>query len=266
MKKLGLLVLVVGIVLMAGCAGDDPAGPSGTLEDVTGLAIGSASAGRDVVLTWNAVSVTVDGYAVFFRATETADWTEIQQVTGTTYTHTADNSGYYTVKAYEGTNYSTNNSNIVNTMPNQIMATYTIWDNHAPTDSTSGFVFGATAGQRVLAASSTNHDIYCYDGNWTQSPCGFYSGDKAPFGGGHETFMKLAEGSIYSYPPSSGWWDSNYVLAGDVIFAELYNGYYVKIYVQAIPQCPAQPLSYGVTFYFDYQPIQGLYLFTTESS
>ena len=265
MKKLGLMMLVAGIILMAGCAGDDPAGGGGgTLEVVTGVAIGSASIGRDVVITWNVVS-DVDGYYVYFRETVSAEWgTAVGDVTTNTYTHTADVAGYYVVVAYEGSNTSSANSAEVTTMPNQIAANYTIWDNHAPTDSTSGFYFEADAGYRVLAASSTLHDIYCFDGNWTQSPCGFYSGDKTPFGGGNPTSMKLA-GTTYAYPPSTGWWDSNYILSGDVIFAELEDGHYVKIYVFAVPQCPAQPLSYGVSFFFDYQPIEGLYLFTNES-
>ncbi|MCD4701679.1 MAG: fibronectin type III domain-containing protein, partial [Candidatus Aegiribacteria sp.] len=127
MKKLGLMILVAGIILMAGCAGDDPAGPSGTLADVTGLAIGSSSAGRDVVLSWTAVS-DVDGYYVYFRATTTADWTQVGDVTGTTYTHTASSAGYYTAKAYKGSDTSTNNSNVEDTMPFE-SSTYTIYDN-----------------------------------------------------------------------------------------------------------------------------------------
>ena len=264
MKKLGLMILVAGIVLMAGCAGDDPAGGGGgTLENVAGVAIGATSAGRDVVLTWTALT-DADGYKVWFKATTSADWTEVGDVTTNAYTHTATSAGYYVVTAYEGTNTSADNSNEVTTMPNQINATYTIWDNHAPTDSTSGFYFESDAGYRVLAATSSNHDIYCYDGSYPESPCGFYSGDLLPFGDGHHTDMSDA-GSNYGYP-TNPWWPDGYIKAGDVIFAELDNGYFVKIYVSAVPQCPAQPLSYGVTFYFDYQPIQGLSLFTTESS
>ena len=258
MKKLGLLVLVAGIVLMAGCAGDDPAGGGGgTLDNVSGVAIGTNSAGRDVVITWTALT-DVDGYKVWFKATSSADWTEVGDVTTNTYTHTASSSGYYVVTAYEGTNTSAGNSNEVNTMPNQPNFTYTIWDNHAPATEHSGFIFGATSGQTCLAASSNNHDMYCYDGSWSQRPGGFYAGNDCSF--------KLAASGIYGYPPSSGWWDSNYVLAGDVIFAELEDGHFVKIYVQSIPQNTVQPLSHGITFYYDYQPIEGLYLFTTESS
>ncbi|MBD3277198.1 MAG: hypothetical protein GF388_02775, partial [Candidatus Aegiribacteria sp.] len=101
MKKLGLIVLALGIILMAGCAGDDPAGPSGSLDPVTGLTIEATSAGTSVDLSWNAVS-DVDGYYVYFRTTSTADWTQVADVTGTTYTHDATSAGYYAVMAYEG--------------------------------------------------------------------------------------------------------------------------------------------------------------------
>ncbi|MCD4670299.1 MAG: hypothetical protein K8S14_07625 [Actinomycetia bacterium] len=265
MKKLGLMVLVAGIVLMAGCAGDDPAGGGGgTLDNVAGVAIGTASAGRDVVITWTALT-DVDGYKVWFKATTSADWVEVDDVTTNTATHTASSAGYYVVTAYEGTNTSAGNSNEVDTMPNQISATYTIWDNHAPTTDDSGFAFGETSGQTNPVLSSTDFDIYCYDGGWSQSPCGFYSGDVAPFGNGRPTDMSDAGSTTYGYPTGS-WWVTGYILAGDVIFGELQNGHFVKIYVQSVPQHSTQPASHGITFYYDYQPIDGLSLFTTESS
>lgn len=265
MKKLGLMILVAGIVLMAGCAGDDPAGGGGgTLDDVAGVAIGTASAGRNVVLGWTALT-DVDGYQVWFKATSSADWTEVGDVTTNAFTHTdANSAGYYVVTAYEGTNTSANNSNEVTTMPEQISATYTIWDNHAPVDEDSGFDFGETAGNTRAVLSSTDYDIYCYDGGWTESPCGFYSGNVAPFGNGRPTDMSDA-GSTYAYPTGS-WWVTGYILAGDVIFAELEDGHFVKVYVSAIPQHSTQPASHGITFYYDYQKIEGLYLFTTESN
>ena len=104
MKKLGLIVLVAGIILMAGCAGDDPAGPSGTLPTVTGLEILASSVGRTVNLSWTAVTSTdIDGYKVYFRATTSGDWAVVATVTsGTDGTHAeARSSGNYTVKAYK---------------------------------------------------------------------------------------------------------------------------------------------------------------------
>jgi hypothetical protein len=236
----------------------------GTLPDVTGLQIDQASIGRDVVLTWIAVS-DVDGYYVYFRETASTNWTQVGDVMETTFTHTATSSGYYSVKAYKGTSTSTNYSNIVDTMPNQIQATYTIWDNHAPADEHSGVIFGATVGQTGLAPSiSFIQDIYCYDGGWTQSPCGFYSGDVAPFGNGNHTDMSAAS-SVFGYP-TEFWWVTGYIVPGDVIFCELSEGHYVKVYINSVPQYPTQPAAYGIVFHYDYQPIEGLYLFTTESS
>ncbi|MEN8207704.1 MAG: fibronectin type III domain-containing protein [Candidatus Fermentibacteria bacterium] len=263
MKKLGLIVLVAGIILMAGCAGDDPVGPGGTLAPVTGVEIGTASAGQDVVVNWTAVS-DVDGYKVWFKATSTGTWAEVGDVTGVTFTHVAPSAGYYVVTAYKGSDTSSANSNEVNTMPNQINETYTIWDNHAPVDEHSGFAFGESAGLTVPVLSSTNFDIYCYDGGWTESPCGFYSGDVAPFGNGRPTDMSDA-GTGYGYP-TGNWWVTGYILAGDVIFCELEDGHFVKVYVQSVPQHSTQPAAHGIVFYYDYQPIEGLYLFTTESS
>ena len=236
----------------------------GTLPNVAGLQIDQASIGRDVVLTWDAVS-DVDGYYVYFRETPDDDWTQVGDVMETAFTHTAVSSGYYAVKAYKGTSTSADYSNVVDTMPNQIQATYTIWDNHAPVDEHSGFIFGATAGTTGLAPSSSFiQDIYCYDGNWPQSPCGFYSGDMPPFGNGNHTDMSAAS-SVFGYPTES-WWVTGYIVPGDVIFCELSDGHYVKVYVQSVSQHTTQPIAHGIVFNYDYQPVEGLYLFTTESS
>ncbi len=236
----------------------------GVLPNVSGLAIDPASIGRDVVLTWTAMA-DVDGYKVWFKATSGADWAEVGDVPTNDFTHTASSAGYYAVTAYKGTSSSAGYSNEVSTMPNQIMPTYTIWDNHAPADEHSAFIFGATAGTTGLAPSTSFiQDIYCYDGGWTQSPCGFYSGDIAPFGNGNHTDMNDA-GSIFGYP-TGAWWITGYILPGDVIFCELSDGHYVKVYISSVPEHPTQPAAHGIEFYYDYQPIEGLYLFTTEST
>lgn len=265
MKKLGLLVLIAGIILMAGCAGDDPQGPSGTLSTVTGLDILATSAGRTVNLSWTAVTDDIDGYEVYFKSNGDGEWAALTTITGTTYSHTADNAGTYSVRAYKGDNFSENYATEKGTMPTIIMDDYTIWDNHAPQTDDSGFIFGATSGQTCQASTSNNHDIYCFDGDWTYSPCGFYSGDHEPFGGGLHTDMIDDEGT-YGYPAGSEWWPTGYVLAGDVIFCDLSDGHFVKVYVTSVPQHATQPLSYGIVFCYDYQPIEGLYLFTTDST
>ncbi|MCD4775086.1 MAG: hypothetical protein K8S15_03430 [Candidatus Aegiribacteria sp.] len=268
MKKLGLMILVAGIVLMAGCAGDDPAGPSGTLANVTGLTIGTTSAGRDVVLSWNAVD-DVDGYKVYFRATTTASWTEEGSVTATTYTHTASSAGYYAVKAYKGDNYSADNSNIENTLPTDVSTTYTIYDNYSVETQPSGFIFGTSSGQAGSASSASFvQDIYAYDEDAPtlgDDTVRLYSGRLSPFGNGNYTYMAEPDNAGYCELYGTGTWYDNYGLyGGDVrVFLYLENGHYVKMYDIVITPDPATANGTMVSFSYEIQT-DGLTLFTSN--
>jgi hypothetical protein len=242
MKKLGLLVLVAGIILMAGCAGDDPSGPTGDLPNVSNVAIGSASAGKTVVLTWDAITGTdIDGYKVYFKTDGEGTGNEIADVTTNTYTHDASSAGTYVVKAYKGDNYSAGDSNVATTMPYFINADYTIWNNHAPDTTHSGIQFGSTAAT---------------------------TGSDGTFGNGSHTDMYNRANASYAYPDDSYAWNNGKIeVVGDVFFAKLSNGYYIKIYIKALPHFPGgSDNAWGITLYYDYQPIQGLYLFSTDSN
>ncbi len=270
MKKLGLLVLVAGIILMAGCAGDDPSDPGGTLSTVTGFEVLATSAGRTVNLSWTAVTDDIDGYEVYFRSDgEGTEWPALTTVTGTTYSHTADNAGTYSVRAYKDEDYSTNYATEKGTMPTMIQDTYTIWNNHAPETTHSGIIFGSSAATTGTAMGTSFHqDIYCFDGeqgNYTW----LYSGDYGDFGNGSHTDM-FGESSNHAYPTGNSF---NYdaMSVGDVIFAELssedYDGHYIKIYIDAIPHYEGgTDNAWGIELYYDFQPIEGLYLFTTHSN
>lgn len=265
MKKLSLLALVLSVVLLTACEGDNPAG--GSLQIVTGLEVLSTSAGQTVVLQWTTYggSETIDGYEVYFKTEGAGSWVALGTTTATGYEDIATVAGTYSVRAYEGTNYSSDYSTDDTTMP--ITSTggpYTIWDNHAPASEHSGFMFGSSSGTTGLATDPEFHqDIYCYDGGWTQSPCGFYSGDESPFTqGGNHTDMIQVQGGNYGYPSGSSWWTKGFVVASDVIFAELWDGFFVKIYVQSVPQHTTQPASHGIVFTYEWQPIGGLSLFT----
>jgi len=270
MRKISLVTMLLGVVLLAGCTGDDPSGPGGTLPDVTGFAINeTASGGTTVVLQWNAVTTdgtdAIDGYKIYFRADESGTWTEVGDVPdGTlTYSHAASSAGYYGILAYEGEDTSENYAT-VDDMPNLISSSYTIWNNHAPATAHSGFIFGATSGTTCLA-SQGGHDMYCYDGGQGNLTW-LYSGDYGTFGGGNDTnFYEHASGYA---TPGSGPWNppAGPMAVGDVIFAELYDGYWVKIYVTALPHYTGGTTNaYGITFFYDFQPIEGLELFTTDS-
>ena len=272
MKKLSLIVLVVGIMLAAGCTGDDPSGPGGDLAPVTGFAIDeNASGGTSVVLVWDAVTDgpdAIDGYKLYIRnAVGSGSWTVVDEAIPagtTTYSHAATYAGEYGIIAYEGENTSSSTATC-NDMPNFIPDSYTIWNNHAPATAHSGFIFGATSGQTVLAGQG-GHDMYCYDGGQSNYTW-LYAGDYGTFGGGFDTdFYEHA--SSYGMPGAGPWNPATGpMVVGDVIFAELYDGYWVKIYVTALPHYEGgTDNAYGITFYYDFQPIEGLELFSTAQT
>lgn len=243
----------------------------GGVPDVTGFEVDdAASNGQTVVLNWIAVTTDcpadIDGYKLYFREDNEGTYFEIADIDAgtTTYSHTASSAGGYAIEAYEGDDVSANVAT-ANTLPILITATYTIWNNHCPADSHGGFIFGQTSGTTGSAPSTSfAQDIYCYDngqGNFTW----FFSGDYGTFGNGNHTDM-YEHASGYSMPTGSGWTYGG-MIVGDVIFGELFNGYWVKIYVDALPHYEGGTANaYGIQFYYDYQPIQGLYLFTTDAT
>jgi hypothetical protein len=267
MKKLGLIVLVAGIVLMAGCAGDDPAGPSGTLADVQNLTIDeTASAGQDIVLTWDAVT-EAEGYQVYY-STDQSNWSEGPDVTTTTATHTATRAYYYTVKAYDGDNYSTNNSNVVNTMPVDDTVTYTIYDNYSPADKHSGFIFGTSqgGGQTGLASNTSfAQDIYAWDLSKGDEDVWFLSGNYGTYGNGHQTYFYEPQNAGYCPVYGSGtWYGQSYELytSDDRVFCYLYDGLYAKIYDLDVQQDPDSQNGTMVSFSYEIQLLDGVTVFT----
>jgi len=275
MKKLGLMILLTGIVLLAGCAGDNPANPGGTLADVTGLTIDATSAGQNVVLTWNAVA-DVDGYYVYFRTTSTGTWDKVGDVTATTYTHTATSAGYYVVMAYKGSDTSANNSNEVNTMPVDDTTTYTIYDNYSAADEHSAFIFGKTSGSgQTGLASNTNfvQDIYAWDLSKGDTDVWLLSGNWGTYGNGRQSYMFEPAQAGYcdvwttsTSGPSGPWFSQSYMLyTSDArVFVYLYDGYYAKIYNLSISADPNTANGTIVSFSYEIQTIAGLTLFTSK--
>ncbi len=269
MKKFALLFACTAVALMTGCEGDSPSGTGGDMPVVTGVTIDwDASGGADIVIGWSAVT-DAEGYKVYFSETSGGTLEEVGDVAGTTYTHTADCAGYYYVTAYNGDDSSSDYSTAVNTMPNIINDTYTIYDNYSPADYHSGIFFGENGAVTGLAGSSEfDQDIYAYD---EVEPSGdpdaafFYSGDAGVFGDGYHTEMAEATGN-YGAAPETGYWTTGYIDDGDVIFALLENGNYIKIYV--IDEFPDGVSAHGtgVELAYEYQPHEGITLFTSDAS
>ena len=269
MKKLSLLALVLSVVLLTACEGDDPAGPGGTLQVVTGLSIGSMSAGQTVVLEWTTYSgsETIDGYEVYFKAETEGDWVALGTTTATGYEHVATVAGSYSVRAYEGDNYSSAYATAVSTMPNIITTESTIYDNFAPADYHSGIIFGLTGATTGLAGqTSFVQDLYAYDESKGNTEVWFYSGDYGTFGNGNPTSM-YDGGTVYGYCPvvSGSWWGHGKLFADeDVLFGYLYDGYYIKMYIDDIFAEPTSQHGTGVTLHYEIQPIVGLTVFTDD--
>jgi len=274
MKKLSILFMAVMIAAIAGCAGDTT-DPTGTLSTVPDLQISTSSTGRTVVLLWGAVTDDIDGYKIYFKTNGTGSWIEAGESATTTFTHNAVVAGTYAVMAYKGTNYSENYSNEVSTMPNVVSTTYTIYDNYAPAEYHSGFIFGPTSGQTGFASqTSFVQDIYAYDESKGDDDVYLYSGNFGTFGNGNQSYFQTPASGVYgNCDPSGTWYGNSYQLytSDSVVFVELPYASgpsaYVKMYgIQIAPE----PLSQNgtmVSFKYEYQPNDlGLTLFTSNSN
>jgi len=271
MKKISILFMAVVIAALAGCAGDTTE-PGGDLPTVQQLLLDASSTGRTIVLTWSAVTETIDGYQVYFMADGTGSWSALGESTTTTYTHTASVAGTYSVRAYQGTNYSMDYSNTVSTMPNIINTTYTIYDNYSPADTYSGFIFGPTSGQAGSAASpSFQQDIYAYDESKGDDDVWLYSGNFGTFGNGYQSYFQEPVANGYC-DPNGSWSGTSYPLytSDDVVFVALPIGSgsaYVKMYGLSVTPDGASNNGTIVSFKYEYQPEDlGLTVFTSNSN
>ena len=254
MKKY-LAAAAVLAVAIAGCS-NDPSAPSGSLPNVNNLRIDeTASKGDSVVLLWDALDVDVTGYNIYFATTVPGNWGQPGVTADTTWTHIATSTGYYEIKAYEGTNYSSGFSNRVNSR-----AAASILERELRTDSTTnGLLFSDNGtGWELGCADSADfaQDIYIGIAN---SKIYIYSGNHNPaqYPGGHDTKLCLRGTHGYLAPGhgSSNWVDSVQVTDFNWVFVQLDNDHYVEVYVDSVFTNGADLLS------FEYQLIDYLRLF-----
>jgi len=275
MRKLGIIFMAVMIAAIAGCAGDDSTDPGGTLTTVPGLELDATSTGRTVVLTWSAIADEIDGYKIYFKADGAGNWVEAGDVTTTTYTHNAVVAGTYSVRAYNGENYSENYSNEVSTMPTIVNVSYTIYDNYAPADYHSGFIFGESAGQTGFASqTSFVQDIYAYDESKGDEDVWLYSGNFGTYGNGNQSYFQTPASGVYgNCDPSGTWYSTSYQLytSDSVVFIALPygsgNSAYAKMYGLNVSAEPTSQNGTAVSFMYEYQSnTMGLTLFTSNSN
>lgn len=276
MKKYSLLLVAAALLVLVACEGDTPSEP-GTLPTVTGLTITDASEERNIVLSWDEVtSETVEGYEVYFSTSGTS-WSVLDQVPGTTHTDEADEAGYYSVRAYEGDNYSENYATSVNTLPETVSTTFTIVDQYGTASLPSGFYFGDFDGETwggygtVMVTESDEYDMYAYDDTGTRQgddDVKFRSGDYGdyPYGSGLDSdFNESGSG----YP--SGTWSTDYTGAlsdGDVVFVKFNSftdyTYYAKVTIDDVYPDAATTNGTKVDFTFEFQTLADVYVFNAN--
>lgn len=275
MKKLSIIFMAVMIAAIAGCAGDDTTDPTGDLAVVQQLVLDGTSTGRTVVLTWSAVTDEIDGYRIYFKTDGAGSWAEAGTSTTTTFTHNAVVAGTYAVMAYNGENTSSDYSNTVSTMPSIVNVTYSIYDNYAPADYHSGFIFGETAGQTGFASqASFVQDIYAYDESKGDDDVWLYSGNFGTYGNGNQSYFQTPASGVYgNCDPSGTWYSTSYQLytSDSVVFVALpYSGgsfAYAKMYGLQISAEPTSNNGTEVSFMYEYQSNDlGLTLFTSNAN
>ena len=246
-----------------------------SIPTVQNLVLEAASSGRTVVLSWSDVGVPVDGYEVYFREDESSSWEVEQIVQEAGVTITASCAGYYSVRAFIGTQYSEDYSASVSTMPSIINTTLTSYDNYSPAQYHSAFIFGETSGQTGYAPSSGFvQDIYAYDESMKGDlDVSFYSGNYGPFGNGNQTYFQEPQQGMYgSCDPEGTWYAESYALypSDSVVFLKLPfvggKNAYVKVLALSIQPEPQSNNGTMVSFRYEYQSEdRGLCLFTNQA-
>ncbi len=242
------------LIVMVGCS-TEPASPSGTLPVVQNLTVNETeSKGDTVVLHWDPLDVEVDGYHVYWSSTSPGTWHE-NVTTDTTLTEIAESTRYYFVKASKGVDYSSDNSNEVDTQAALIIGPFDMRID-SPTNGIIFYDDGEGAGTGAANLPSFNQDIYIAEAN---GQLYFYSGDHNPSQypkGRHTALCPVgALGDVAPEPGSPGWADSVLISEKDFYFGQLSNGYFIQFYVDTTFTDGAEITS------IQYQTISALRLF-----
>lgn len=253
MKK--YIILSALMAMLIACS-NEPSAPSGDLPDVQNLRIDEdASKGDSVVLVWDALEVQVTSYNIYFSTTYPGDWGQPGAVLDTTWTHLTTSTGYYQVKAQDGTNYSQGFSNRVDTRAeSQILEREMRVGGQA-----NGIVFytdGSGWGLGCADSADFAQDVYL---DTVDNKLYLYSGNANPalYPGGSDTRLcpRGCHGRLAPEPSSAEWVDSVQVTDFDWVFVELANDHYAELYIDSVFTNGVDLLSY------EYQLIDFLRLF-----
>ncbi|NOQ23345.1 MAG: hypothetical protein GQ565_11960 [Candidatus Aegiribacteria sp.] len=220
--------MLIGIVACS----SEPASPSGSLPVVQNLRVNETETkGDTVVLEWDALTVQVDGYHVYWSSSSPGTWHEYV-VNDTTVTEIAETTRYYYVKASRGLDYSSGNSNQVDTKGTYIYGPFIL----TAGSSSNGILFyedAAGVATGVADSSEFAQDIYI---DMVNSQLYFFSGDhnSVEYPGGNHTPLCPVTTSIAPDPGSSVWVDSVLVTSSSYYYGHLSNDHYIQFYVDSV--------------------------------
>ena len=223
------LMILSALILFAACS-DSPESPSGNLPIVKNCRIMETECkGDTVIVAWDAVTVEVDGYGIWFSDTDPGDWINIAKVEGTTTEHIATSTGYYCVQAIKGLDSSEDFSNKADNRANMYLLSDTLTVN-----ATNGIRFEAAQTTTGNAAeASYAQDLYIAKSGDTIL---MYRGNTEPatYPGGSNSLLSTTSNYVAPGPGDASWMNSAAIQNGTDYFVQLENGDYAYFMVDTV--------------------------------
>ncbi len=222
-----------------------------------------SSSGTSVLVRWTAVP-EADSYTLEFDVDSTGSWATVaESVAEARYTHAAQSAGLYAVRSNDSEGQSAR-SQAASTMPARSEDSYTIWEEDVPEGYPVGIFLNPCVPGLSYDYADGNYHAYCHTS--ALEPAALFSGSAPPVGQGIQCLLADGSGSPSVAPePPDGYADSIATEVGGLIFGHIPSGNYVKFLVEGVESNPEAPSVTGVTLRYEYQTIQDLRLFSTDS-
>lgn len=246
-----LVILTVLTLMLISACSDSPSSPGGTLPKVQNCRIlEDECKGDTVFITWDAVNVEVDGYAIQFSDTDPGDWVEIDRVDSTVASYVATSTGYFSVSAIDGINTSEEWSNKANNRAEMYFI-----DDTLTIGATNGLQFVEShTGLGDATDTSFAQDLYIAKSGDTIL---FYSGnsDPAMYPGGAPAMIAPSSNYLAPGPGDPAWKSSSAALSDNSYFVQLDNNHFAHFWVDTVTS------DYVVLNSSQYQSIPSVRLF-----
>ncbi len=258
--KLLIAISLLGVIAVFSGCGDSATEITGTLPIVTGISIDTlTTTGDTVVVTWTALDTTlVDGYFLWTRPTMEGNWTLATATENNVGVHIANQTGFYGVMAFSGTDNSADMSMTVNTKT-EILSEIRQEFAFKPV----GFRIDID-GDSLIAGDPTSSEFaqhFVVAMNWIGERYVF-RGNAHPelWPGGSKTMISSSYGFVAPAPDDSLSWSDSISFGGD-FFIALDNNYYCMLKgTHTLPDTAS--MTDTLVIRGQIQPIMGLRLFS----